>query len=266
MNSIVFVKLGGSLITDKTKPLRLRAQVIRHLSQQIRDALRKDPSIRLILGNGAGSFGHYFAHKHKMVGKIESEKQKMGFCQVQTAVSKLNRIVVEELLKAGVKACSIHPSSIIISTNGRVKELFLESLLGMLKLGVTPVLYGDIVYDEILGSSILSTEKVFKELILKLKKEHITVDKVIHCSSMNGVIDKQGRVIPHISKSEFKALKNIFLQVTGTDVTGGMFHKVEESLKLAMLGVKSIIINGASPGNLLTKVLLDKPVEGTIIG
>jgi len=52
---------------------------------------------------------------------------------------------------------------------------------------------------------------------------------------------------------------------SGTDVTGGMRHRVESALALARLGVPSLLANGLTPG-LLGKALAghpSQPVPGT---
>ena len=64
MQELVFLKLGGSLITDKTKPFTPRLDVMDDLALQISTALQTHPDLRLILGHGAGSFGHVPASEY----------------------------------------------------------------------------------------------------------------------------------------------------------------------------------------------------------
>ena len=58
MQELVFLKLGGSLITDKTQPYTVRPDKLADLAAQINRSLQTQPSLRLILGHGSGSFGH----------------------------------------------------------------------------------------------------------------------------------------------------------------------------------------------------------------
>ncbi len=51
----------------------------------------------------------------------------------------------------------------------------------------------------------------------------------------------------------------------GTDVTGGMLHRVETALALAARGIPSLIANGTTPG-LLAAALRGEPVVGTEVG
>lgn len=66
------------------------------------------------------------------------------------------------------------------------------------------------------------------------------------------------KITPRSFKNVKKALKK-----TSFDVTGGMIHKIKESLNIAKKGIDSFIINGEK-GNLL-KAILEEKVEGTLI-
>ena len=70
---LIIVKLGGSLITDKTKPFTARMEIIADLAQQIKEALDEDKNLSLIIGNGGGSFPHYPAVKYQMNDGIKNE-------------------------------------------------------------------------------------------------------------------------------------------------------------------------------------------------
>jgi len=265
MEKIILVKLGGSLITDKEKPFTAKMDVIDNLTRQIKRATEEDPTIRLIIGNGGGSYPHYPAVKYKMSGEIKSEEQKIGFCEVQDAAAQLNRIIVRQLLNNGVKAISANPSSMIIAKNGKIKEFFIEPIIELLKLNIIPVLYGDIICDEKFGAKIFSTEQILSELALRMKKRKIEVSRIIHNGMTKGVLDNKGQLIEFIDEGKFKKMKQCFFKTKGYDVTGGMLHKVEESLNLAKNNIKTIIINGVFQEDLLKKAILGYDCKGTVI-
>ena len=264
MKKIILLKLGGSLITDKTKPYTARYGIIKTLSNQIKKALTKNKDIQLIIGNGAGSFGHYPAAQYNLSEGIHNEDQKTGFCIVQDAVARLNRIVVEALLKAGVNAISLHPSSIIMARNKKIAQFFLEPLIAFLSLGVTPIIYVDIVNDEAIGSSIFSTEQLFHEISKRLFKRKIRIDKIIHNGVTKGILDTKGRTIPLIRPNQMNSIKKILYSTEGFDVTGGMLHKLENSIRLAKQGIQTFIIDGVSD-DVLYRALIGEKVEGTVI-
>jgi len=262
---IILIKLGGSLITDKEKPFTAKIEIIKDLARQIKEALDKDKDIQLIIGNGGGSFPHYPAVKYNMNQGIKTKDQEKGFCLVQDAASQLNRIIVGELLKAGVQAVSMNPSSMIISYNGKIKDFFVDPIIKSLSLNLVPVVYGDIVIDEVFGSKIYSTEQLLGKIALKLIKQNFKIEKIIHNGITIGVLDENNQNIPKINKDTFAKIEKNFTLAKGFDVTGGMLHKVKESLNLAQKGIKSLIINGTSKRDLLKRAILGETVVGTVI-
>lgn len=262
MKKLIFIKFGGSLITDKKKPRTANIAVIRKLAKQLRDVKRENKNVHFILGNGAGSFGHYEAVKYKLPSKINSSEKRYGFAVVQESVKTLNKIVVDELLKEKIPAVSMHQSSMLFASNGKLADIFTESLEGFIRLGIIPVVYGDIVYDQKKDSHIFSTEDAFLFLIEKLAEKSYKTEKVIYLTTVNGVLGKKGNVVPRI-KNKMLFRKTLF-KTEGFDVTGGMKHKVEQALILAKKGIKIYITNG-NLFNALYSALYNKNFKGTII-
>src|SRR3954469_25094761 len=106
----IFVKLGGSLLTDKRAKEQARHEVIHRLAREIQRARLEQPELRIVLGNGAGSFGHLYASHYGTRHGVANAEQWFGFAQTADAAARLNRIVVAELLEAGVPAWSVQPS------------------------------------------------------------------------------------------------------------------------------------------------------------
>lgn len=251
---IIFVKLGGSLITDKEKPLTAKYDVIEKIAIQIKKIIDKFPDIQIILGNGSGSFGHFEANKYQIKDGIKNEGQKYGFCVVSNVANKINRIIIDELLKQKINAVSVSPSTMSYASDGKLKKIFIDPIFNYLKLNIIPVVYGDIVYDEKLGCKIFSTEITFANIIKKFIQKKIKIDSVINMVTVGGVMDKDKNIIPKITKQNFKNYKNIFTETLGFDVTGGMRHKVEYSLKLSEHKITSYIIDGNINNNLFNVV------------
>lgn len=265
MKRIVFVKLGGSLITDKNVPFKLRKARLSLSVGQIATAMKRDKELQIVMGNGAGSFGHYVAKRYGVADGMNTDKKREGFCRVNEGVAALNDIVVSECIRHAIPAVSLQPSAFMTSRNGRVHTLFLEPFEGFFRTRLVPVVYGDIVYDTEKGCHIFSTEMIFSELCIRLKPKYHVPFQIIHCGTTAGVVDQNGVTISSIRRTDIKRIGNYLHATSGYDVTGGMGHKVKEALRVAHFGIKSLIINGGEKDALL-HALLGKPVQGTVVG
>lgn len=261
--SVILIKLGGSLITDKTKPFTARPRTIGRLARELRNFITKRNEL-IILGHGSGSFGHTTAAKYKTRLGFNNDRGRLGAAKVFDAAAQLNRIVVGQLIKQGLPAVGFPPSSLMLARKGKVHSFYLETVLWALRNGMLPVVYGDAIVDEKQGSTIFSTETVLSSLADFFKKLDYKVEKIVHCGITDGVLDKDGETIKKITKDNFSQIKNALGSSAGIDVTGGMMHKVEESLGLARKGVPSLIINGKRNGELFN-ALSGKTRNGTEI-
>ncbi|HBA91193.1 MAG TPA: hypothetical protein DCZ08_05345, partial [Anaerolineaceae bacterium] len=79
---ITFLKLGGSLITDKSTPRKADMDVIRRLAAEIRTAQKELPQLRLLLGHGSGSFGHVPAREYNTRNGVRTVSEWNGFLEV----------------------------------------------------------------------------------------------------------------------------------------------------------------------------------------
>jgi len=153
----------------------------------------------------------------------------------------------------------------VFSNNQKLDEIFTKQIEKALDLGIMPVIYGDVIMDSKMGFCIYSGEKTLDLLALKLSKKY-KIEKIIMAGDTNGVYDENGRTITKITPKNFAAIKSALGGSKSTDVTGGMLHKVEESLELVKkLDTKVYILSGLVSGN-LKKAILGKFVLGTIIG
>jgi len=249
---LVFLKIGGSLIT-KRKTYTLNLKKIREISREIL-RLRKKYKFKLLIGNGAGSFAHVSAKKFKTKEGYINKKSKIGHCIVQDDASTLNRILVKELIRAGERAISVQPSAFIFCSKKKIKSLFLDPIKNYLKNDLVPVVFGDVISDEKLGCTILSTEEIFKLLAKFLKPK-----KIILMSNVEGVYDSGGKVIPEINRENFSKIQKFLKGADKIDVTGGMAQKVKEAMEIAKGGIEVFII-GDKKGN------LEKCLKGEKIG
>ncbi|MEM4389669.1 MAG: isopentenyl phosphate kinase [Candidatus Micrarchaeia archaeon] len=253
--SLVFVKFGGSLITDKTKPYTPRVEVIERLARELAAALRRTTS-RVLLGHGSGSFAHTSAAKYGIAKGMRGKRGLQGFARVHHDASRLNHIVIHALLGAGVPAVPVPPCASAVAHARSLAAWSHEPMLRLLSAGLVPVVYGDVVLDLSQGASVLSTEALFAYLAPRL---HPT--RVLVLGETDGVLDDNGNTIPEITRANYAKHLPAIKGARGTDVTGGMRAKVAALLSIADVA-PCIIINGMREGA-LERALLGKSVVGT---
>ncbi|MDI6806302.1 MAG: isopentenyl phosphate kinase [Candidatus Aenigmarchaeota archaeon] len=271
MGELILLKLGGSVVTDKSKPFTEDIKIIRRLAREIH-AARKEKNFRLVVGHGGGSYPHVPAKKYKTNEGVVNKKSCEGIAKVQDAASTLNRIIVRELIAAGECAVSIHLSSSCVTENGEIKYMFLKPIKKLLDLNMIPVPYGDVCLDSEKGCSILSTEKILSYLAKKLPtmEKKYKVSRILICTKVPGVFtgdpikNPNAKHIPLVTPKNLKEIINYVKGSAGIDVTGGMLHKVEMLLELAKKEIESEIINATKPG-ILKRALLGERGLGTII-
>lgn len=268
MKNLILVKLGGSLITDKTKPYTARLGVIRRLGREVKKALlkEKDKSLKLVLFHGAGSFAHVSAAKYKTAGGFSDDRGRLGACLVHHDAARINQIVIKNLLGAGLPVAMVAPSTLFVTKDQvPVGMKSMEPVLTLLQIGITPVLYGDVIWDQKRGACIYSGEKSLSLVAGYLKKDGWRVKQAIQVGIEDGVYQAdKGKAMPLITTQDFDRISLSLQGSHGTDVTGGMRHKVEEALRLAQKGIETLIINGKKKGN-LEKAILGRPIKGTRI-
>lgn len=264
MSELILLKLGGSLITDKTNPYTPRLDILSDLARQILAAKQARPELALVLGHGSGSFGHVAAKQYKtregaplrpppVSTKMGGEKEGgywFGFSEVWFQASALNRFVMEALRQAGVPALALAPVSAVTARDGKVARWDLTPLKSALSAGLVPVVYGDVVFDEARGGTILSTEDLFEHLARELRPGRILL------AGLEGAVwaDFPERTIrvERITPASFNEVRAGVGQSHGADVTGGMESKVRQMLDLAteIPGLTAQIFSGEEPGNI----------------
>jgi len=261
MADIVFVKLGGSLITDKRRDSHARLDVIERLAAEIAAARRLMP-LSLVLGHGSGSFGHVAAARHGLGRGPVAAGALAGVSATQDRAARLHRIVVDALVRAGVEAFSWAPSSALTAAAGRPAAGFLEPLLATLELGLVPVTYGDVVADREWGAAICSTETVFRYVVDGLRQRQVDVRRMLWLGETEGVYDRDGATVARIDGASYRQVLELVGDPAGTDVTGGMLLRLETTRALARCGIESWILDGRVPGR-LAAALSGEEVPGT---
>ncbi|MDO9538126.1 MAG: isopentenyl phosphate kinase [Thermoplasmata archaeon] len=251
---MILIKLGGSVVTDKSKSMTARHDVIDRLAAEIASV----PDKRIII-HGGGSFGHIKAKEYQLHKGFTDESQRDGICQVQNDMRVLNRLIKDGLRKAGIPLASIPAGAIATFDNGKLAKFPSDVFAHYLNIGITPISFGDVVVDKSRGISICSGDDIMVKLATDLKAE-----KCIFVTAVDGIFpsyppkDGEGP-IPEITPGH-----EVMFTVKDTDVTGSMQRKLELMFGIARAGCQVQIVNGLVPGR-LADVLQGKQTVGTIV-
>jgi len=272
VRELVFLKLGGSLITDKNQRYTPRLNRLNGLAQEIRDALADRPELTLVLGHGSGSFGHYAVQEylaphvaalgHGSAGH-RGRAYWAGYSEVWYRASELNRYVMDALHGAGVAAITIAPSATVQVSAGRIVKWGLASMNAAIEAGLVPVIYGDIVFDGVNGSTVLSTEALMVHLALRLHPRRILLAGIE--AGVWADYPRRTERIDRITPSSYPSVTASLGGSHATDVTGGMRDKVEQMLNLvrAVPDLRAQILSGEPQGSI--RAALGGAAEGTVI-
>ena len=262
---MIILKIGGSILTNKdSKTSEVDDMSLKRIASEIKASLDCSPK-QLIIVHGAGSFGHPPAKKHKIGEKFDESQygeKRLGFCEIQNEVKKLNMFICEAFISEGIPAIAVPASGFITATDKRITSGNLDLFKKYLNKGFVPVIYGDVVLDDDLEFCVISGDQLIQYLAKNLNPK-----KVILGTDVDGVYNKNPKTHDDaIFYDKFTSLKDLdtLEGTTNVDVTGGMVGKIKELLYLADLGIESKIINAEVEDNIF-KVLENEEVKGTII-
>ncbi|MBN2048748.1 MAG: isopentenyl phosphate kinase family protein [Anaerolineaceae bacterium] len=246
----IFLKLGGSLITEKDRAQTARYDRLRQAAEEIVEAYQTHPNLELIIGHGSGSFGHIAARKHHTRSGVDTQAEWLGFAEVWQDARKLNQIVIEVFREHQLPVIAFPASASVISRRRVVQTWNLEALLAALEHRLIPIVYGDVVFDLDLGGTILSTEEIFIHL-----SSILSPDRILLAGIEEGVwadFPKNTRVIPSITADNFETVRGMIQGSASPDVTGGMIQKVSTMLSLVKQNpaMEISIFSGIQKGNL----------------
>ena len=262
---LIFLKLGGSLITDKNIPRAVRPELLARLMREIAEARAARPGMRIVLGHGSGSFGHVEAKRYGTRAGVRIDEDWRRFAEVQSVAGLLNRLVVDAARAAGLPIFNCPPSASALCEDGRLISLAVAPVRAAVEHGLIPLVYGDVAVDEVRGGTIISTEDEFR-----LLAPHLRPERILLAGIEPGVLTHwpDGQVIPEITAIETRhgaSLQNIGAS-HAADVTGGMESKVREMLALVEAAPDCTvqIFSGEAPGQ-VRAALLGEAIPGTII-
>ena len=243
---MILIKLGGSIITNKQKPLSPRRKTIDNILKEIGKI--KEP---VIIVHGGGSYGHYWSVKYDMHTKPAKTSPK-GVAIVKNSMVTLNKIILDSAVKNRINSYCLPPTD-FMSGNKAIKSKIL-TINDISKSGLTPITFGDALWFGQKKSYILSGD-VIMTTIAKILKPRLS----LFVLDVDGVYsDLKIKRLIHDFKKEKPEIKN-----NKMDVTGGMTRKITEANNMAKAGLKIFFVNGNKPKR-ITDAISGKRFEGTL--
>jgi isopentenyl phosphate kinase len=271
MTQLTFIKFGGSAITDKHGQEAADISIIRQLASELHQARTDNPDQQYVIGHGSGSFGHYYAAKYHVHTGLQAGDDWMGYALTSGAASRLNRLVLDALLEAGVPAITVQPSAALQTASGEITHWHTETISHALAHGLVPVVHGDTAFDTVQGSSIVSTEMLLSYLALHTEHKPTKIimvgESAVYTSDPH--VEPDAQIIPLITSANIDTI--LTEQARGSlavDVTGGMQSKVQALWQLveAIPGLEIHIIGVSLDTNILYHTLSnDNETVGTRI-
>lgn len=239
---IVAIKLGGSIITRKSKFKTPDLATIDALCALIGEYHKK--GIEFIVIHGAGSYAHIPAKEYGLAEGIRSEEGKVHYAYVHSLCEELSTIIINSLIKYRVPAVSFHPATFVTQNKKLPQKIDDKMLKRYLKEGFVPVTHGDVVLDKSQRTSIISGDGLMDHFGKRL------ADKLIFASDVDGLLtslNSKGELIREVNRKNFKSVYKLVGASQHTDVTGGMAGKIKN---LMALKCPVYIVNGRYPSRI----------------
>jgi isopentenyl phosphate kinase len=234
---MLLIKLGGSIITNKKKPLSAKRKTIDNIVSSFRK-IKED----FVVVHGGGSFGHYWSVKYDMHTKPKKYDLK-GVSIVKKSMIELNMIILDTFLKNKLNPYCLPPSDFVMGNKPITKKIL--EIKKIANSGLIPITYGDALWYGNKKSYILSGDKIMS-LLARVLRPRLSIF----------VLNEDGLYSDIKTKKliyDFKDEK-IFIKKTLMDVTGGMTRKVAEASIISKMGLKVFFVNGNKPERIVNAI------------
>ena len=265
---LTVIKLGGSLLTDKSKPYSARDALMRTIAQEIKSCLDKGLIEDLVIVHGVGSFGHPPVLEYKLHKGYTGPEQFIPLSRTQRIVNEFRHLITKVFQEEGIPVNLLHPSSMVIAEKMRIANSFFEPIKGWMSLGMVPLLGGDLLYDQAMGFSVGSGDLLAVELARQLgAKRLIYAMDVAGFYSDNPKTNKEARLMERISLTDLGTILNEMEQKGAADASGAMkgkLYSISTASDLIAGGLDVTLVSMMKEGD-LTSLLKGQEVQCTRI-
>ncbi len=241
---MILLKLGGSIITNKNRPLTPRRATISKITEVL------DLDEPLVIVHGGGSFGHYWSVKYDM-HTAAKEYDARGVSIVKNSMIQLDKIILDAMVHNGLKPYSLPPTD-FMRGDRPIRTKILE--IANIAQSMIPVTYGDALWYGKNMTYILSGDRIMS-ILAKIIRPRLCIfalneDGLYRDMKTRELIREVDGHVPDIKSNVM-------------DVTGGMTRKIESARTIAKKGIDVFFVNGAKPERLVQAIKRDK-FEGTM--
>jgi isopentenyl phosphate kinase len=235
------IKLGGSLITDKSSPRTINWDSLNDSILQIYKYY-KESNAKIVLVHGGGSFGHYEVDK---IRKTRNVIDSFSTSLIQESMLTLALAVLKSSINSGIPA-SLHPAHTICKSN--VKDCNYYPIINDLNNGLIPITYGDAVFDG--EGKIISGDDLSVQI-----SNIINSDCLIFATDVEGILDEKGNLIRELRRDQNINIinRNVF------DVTGGIINKINKAFNSKSNNIRIVsgkeIYNALNGEDVGTKII-----------
>lgn len=246
---ITLVKIGGSVLTDKQRPLVFQRVYARSVAADIRLS-RTVP----VLVHGTGSWAKAIGrHYHRDGGWF---RDATGFQLTSLRIRRLQEALAAALRDEGVVCCPLQANAIVHRSGGTLDFYDTGPIERLVEAGVSPLLCGDVLVEGPGTFRIVSSDAIAVAIARRMR-----VSDCVFATDVDGVWDAAGQLVPEVTEPELAANDS-----DRRDVTGGMSAKIPAAMDIATTGARTTIVNGRVSGR-VRDALVRRPVTGTrVIG
>lgn len=263
--NLTIIKLGGALLTDKSRPYTLRQDILDQAAAEVKACLDAGLIEQLILIHGVGSFGHPPVVQHKFHKGLRSPDQLIHLSDTQNKVLHFRLAIAEAFQRAGVAVSTILPSSCMHASGFALESGYYDAVAGFLDIGMAPLLGGDVLADDQVGFCVYGGDKIAVDLAL-----HFNASRLIFATEVRGIYNRDPQKYPDAQQIESFSLgetaKSADLdshqQVDASGAMAGKITAVLPARNAIAAGLQVHIISMIDQGN-LRDLLNGARVNGT---
>lgn len=263
--SLTVIKLGGALVTDKAQPFTLRPVVLQQAANEIKACLDAGLLGQLLLVHGVGSFGHPPVVQYRLHKGLQSPEQLIHLTYTQNCVLGLRQRIAEACHQAGLAVATILPSSCVTADGFVATTHFYDAIAGFLRLGMIPLLGGDVLADRQVGFAVYGGDTLAVDLA-----RHFGATRLIFATAVDGIYAQDPAQFPTAQRLPQVSLRGLGRGVAhldrqqARDASGAMAGKldaVQPAVEAIEGGMQVHVLSMLQAGNL--RDLLSGQAVGT---